>query len=77
MIESYFIYRAQGFWHVQLFGAANRTRDFKEFIQRGNVVELAAGAVLGGASGKVVTSSVDDVLMLPIGLVPAAPLHFL
>jgi len=40
-------------------------------------VDLAAVAVLGGALGKVVTSSVDDVLTPPIGLAPPAPEDFL
>lgn len=43
-------------------------QEFKEFIQRGNVVDLAVGVVIGGAFGKIVTSFVDDVLMPPIGL---------
>ncbi len=42
--------------------------EFKAFIQRGNVVDLAVGVVIGGAFGKIVTSFVDDVLMPPIGL---------
>ncbi len=42
--------------------------EFKEFIQRGNVVDLAVGVVIGGAFGKIVTSFVEDVLMPPIGL---------
>ena len=43
--------------------------DFKAFLQRGNVVELAVAVVIGGAFGKIVTSLVDDILMPPIGLV--------
>jgi large conductance mechanosensitive channel len=43
-------------------------QEFKEFIQRGNVVDLAVGVVIGGAFGKIVTSFVEDVLMPPIGL---------
>jgi large conductance mechanosensitive channel len=42
-------------------------KDFKEFIQRGNVVDLAVGVVIGVAFGKIVTSFVDDVLMPPVG----------
>ena len=42
--------------------------EFKEFIQRGNVVDLAVGVVIGAAFGKIVTSFVEDVLMPPIGL---------
>jgi large conductance mechanosensitive channel len=42
--------------------------EFKEFIMRGNVVDLAIGVVIGAAFGKIVTSFVEDVLMPPIGL---------
>jgi len=44
-------------------------QEFKEFIQRGNVVDLAVGVVIGTAFGKIVASFVDDVLMPPIGSV--------
>jgi large conductance mechanosensitive channel len=43
-------------------------RDFKAFVMRGNVLDLAVAVVVGGAFGKIVTSFVDDVLMPPIGL---------
>jgi large conductance mechanosensitive channel len=42
--------------------------EFKQFIQRGNVVDLAVGVVIGVAFGKIVTSFVEDILMPPIGL---------
>ena len=42
-------------------------KEFKEFALRGNVVDLAVGIIIGGAFGKVVTSSVSDILMPPIG----------
>ncbi len=42
-------------------------RDFKEFVMRGNVVDMAVGVVIGGAFGKIVGSLVNDVLMPPIG----------
>jgi len=41
--------------------------DFKNFILRGNVVDMAVGVIIGGAFGKIVTSLVNDVLMPPIG----------
>ncbi len=41
--------------------------EFKEFIARGNVVDLAVGVIIGGAFGKIVTSMVDQVIMPPIG----------
>lgn len=43
-------------------------KEFKEFVNRGNVVDMAVGIVVGGAFGKIVTSFVNDVLMPPIGL---------
>lgn len=43
-------------------------KDFKEFIIRGNVLDLAIGIVIGAAFGKIVTSFVTDILMPPIGL---------
>jgi large conductance mechanosensitive channel len=43
-------------------------REFREFVARGNVVDLAVGLLLGAAFGKIVTSLVDQVIMPPIGL---------
>jgi len=43
-------------------------KEFKQFIMRGNVVDLAVGVVIGAAFGKIVTSFVEDILMPPIGL---------
>jgi len=42
--------------------------DFKAFISRGNVVDMAVGVIIGGAFGKIVTSLVNDVLMPLIGV---------
>ena len=42
--------------------------DFKNFIMRGNVMDMAVGVIIGGAFGKIVSSLVSDVLMPPIGL---------
>ena len=42
--------------------------EFRDFIMRGNVVDLAVGIVIGAAFGTVVTSFVNDLLMPPIGL---------
>jgi large conductance mechanosensitive channel len=42
--------------------------EFKQFIMRGNVVDLAVGVIIGAAFGKIVTSFVEDILMPPIGL---------
>jgi len=41
--------------------------EFKAFIMRGNVVDLAVGVIIGAAFGTIVTSFVNDVLMPPIG----------
>ncbi len=43
-------------------------KEFKEFIQRGNVLDMAVGIVIGAAFGAVVKSFVQNVLMPPIGL---------
>jgi len=43
--------------------------EFKKFIMRGNVLDLAIGVIIGAAFGKIVTSLVNDVLMPVIGLV--------
>lgn len=41
---------------------------FKDFIARGNVVDLAIGVIIGGAFGKIVTSLVNDIIMPPLGI---------
>ncbi len=43
-------------------------KDFRDFINRGSVVDLAVGVVIGAAFGKIVASFVGDVLMPPIGM---------
>lgn len=43
-------------------------KEFRTFIDRGNVLDLAVGVVIGGAFGKIITSFVEDILMPPIGL---------
>jgi large conductance mechanosensitive channel len=43
--------------------------EFKEFISRGNVLDLAVGVIVGGAFGKIVTSLVNDLLMPIIGII--------
>ncbi len=44
-------------------------KDFKAFMMRGNVLDLAIAVIIGGAFGAVVTSLVNDVIMPPIGLI--------
>ena len=43
-------------------------KEFREFISRGNVVDLAVGVIIGAAFGKIVTSLVEQVVMPPVGL---------
>lgn len=43
-------------------------KEFRSFIMRGNVLDLAVAVIIGGAFGKIITSFVNDVLMPPIGL---------
>ncbi len=43
-------------------------KDFRAFIARGNIVDLAVAVVIGGAFGTIVKSFVDDIVMPPIGL---------
>ena len=44
-------------------------KEFKEFISKGNVVDLAVGVIIGGAFGKIVTSFVNDIIMPLIGVI--------
>jgi large conductance mechanosensitive channel len=43
-------------------------KEFREFINRGNVIDLAIAVIIGGAFGRIVSSFVKDILMPPIGL---------
>lgn len=43
--------------------------EFKQFIMRGNVIDMAVGVIIGAAFGKIVGSLVDDVIMPPLGLI--------
>ena len=44
-------------------------KEFKAFIMRGNVVDLAVGVIIGAAFGAIVKSLVDDIIMPPLGVV--------
>ena len=44
-------------------------KEFKTFIMRGNVIDLAVGVIIGGAFGKIVTSLVGDIIMPVVGLI--------
>ena len=43
-------------------------KEFKDFLARGNVVDLAVAVVIGAAFGKIITSLVEGIIMPPIGL---------
>ena len=53
----------------ELLKKGNSTlKEFKQFISRGNVIDLAVGVIIGSAFGKIVTSIVNDILMPIIGI---------
>jgi large conductance mechanosensitive channel len=43
-------------------------KEFRQFLMRGNVLDLAVAVIIGGAFGNIITSLVNDVIMPPIGL---------
>lgn len=47
----------------------NFLKEFKEFISKGNVVDMAFGVIIGGAFGKIVSSLVENILMPIIGII--------
>jgi large conductance mechanosensitive channel len=47
----------------------NMLKDFKAFVMKGNVLDLAVAVIIGGAFGAIVTSLVNDVIMPPIGMI--------
>ena len=47
----------------------NIIQEFKKFAIRGNVVDMAVGVIIGGAFGKIVSSIVNDLIMLTIGVI--------
>lgn len=44
------------------------TREFRDFIARGNVIDLAVGVIIGAAFGKIVTTLVEGIIMPPVGM---------
>ena len=44
-------------------------KEFRDFIARGNVMDLAVGVIIGAAFGKIVTTLVEGILMPPLGLI--------
>ena len=59
----------KGIDQVQKVEKVKRVDEFKNFIARGNVMDLAVGVIMGGEFGKIVTSIVSDILMPLIGVV--------
>ena len=47
----------------------NTLKEFKEFISKGNIVDMAIGVIIGSAFGKIVTSLVNDIFMPIIGVI--------
>jgi|SRR5690554_1378534 len=43
-------------------------KGFKDFITKGNIIDMAVGVIIGGAFGKIVSSLVNDIIMPPIGV---------
>ena len=42
--------------------------EFRDFVLRGNIIDMAVGVIIGGAFGKIVTSLVDDIIMPAVGM---------
>ncbi len=47
----------------------NVFKEFKEFISKGNIFDMAVGVIIGGAFGKIVTSLVNDIIMPLVGVI--------
>jgi len=43
-------------------------KEFRDFVMKGNVIDLAVAVIIGGAFGRIITSLVNDIIMPPIGL---------
>jgi large conductance mechanosensitive channel len=56
------------FFKQTIFKEAIMLKEFREFVMRGNVIDMAVGIIIGAAFGTIVKSLVDDVIMPPIGL---------
>lgn len=54
---------------LELDKAKGFINEFKSFIKRGNVIDLAVGVIIGGAFGTIISSLVDDILMPLLGIV--------
>src|SRR5713226_5087231 len=54
---------------IRILTGGPMLKEFKEFIMRGNVLDLAIAVIIGGAFGAIVNSMVNDIVMPPIGLI--------
>jgi large conductance mechanosensitive channel len=57
------------YWFMRRRAAVGIIKEFKDFILKGNAIDLAVGIIIGAAFGSVVNSLVNDVIMPPIGAV--------
>jgi large conductance mechanosensitive channel len=53
--------------NINVGNAMSMMEEFKKFVTRGNVVDLAVGVIIGGAFGRIVDSLVKDIIMPPLG----------
>ncbi|MDR6289267.1 MULTISPECIES: large conductance mechanosensitive channel protein MscL [unclassified Inquilinus] len=63
-----YLYVAAGNGHQLRLWGQRMFQEFKAFIARGNVIDLAVGIIMGVAFGSIVTSLVNDIIMPPIGV---------
>lgn len=69
--ELFFIFTADELNLIDKDGKSSMNtimKEFREFVLRGNVIDMAVGIIVGASFGKIVSSLVNDVLMPPIGL---------
>lgn len=59
-----------------LMGSVRMWQEFKAFVNKGNVLDLAVGVIIGAAFGKIITSFTDDLLMPVIGLATGGGVDF-
>lgn len=64
----HYTYYIKKFYLLERVRVVSLVKEFKAFMMRGNVVDLAVGIIIGGAFGKIITSFVNDILMPPIGM---------
>lgn len=60
--------KSQVYNFITLPNLREMLKEFKEFIMKGNVLDLAVAVIIAGAFGKIITSFTDDIVMPPIGM---------